>query len=147
MHYVRNTLEKGKNISADEYLRALTKLYEFRDKIEQIFEKYDFISTPTMAIPAFECNKRPFFEKQKIKFKDLDDEHYDYSNWNFQLTQFTALFNWSGNPAAALPCGFSSSGLPVSLQIVGKKEDEIGVLQASRAFEKIKPWHDIHPDI
>ena len=100
-----------------------------------------------MAIPAFKCNERPFFENGKIKFKDLDDEYYDYSNWNIHLTQFTALFNWSGNPAAALPCGFSSSGLPVSLQIVGRKEDEVGVLQASRAFEKAKPWHDNHPQI
>ena len=147
MHYVRNTIEKGKNISADEYLESLTKLYEFRSKIERIFDRYDFISTPTMAMPAFKCNQRPFFENEKIKFKDLDDGYYDYSNWNIQLTQFTALFNWSGNPAAALPCGFSSSGLPVSLQIVGRKEDEVGVLQASRAFEKAKPWHDNHPKL
>jgi len=147
MPYVRNTLEKGRNITGNEYLQSLAKLYEFRAKIDRIFEKYDFISTPTMAMPAFKCNERPLFASGKNELQPFNYDYYDYVSWNIQLTQFTALFNWSGNPAAAIPCGFSSSGLPISLQIVGKKENEVGVLQASRAFEKAKPWHRNIPKI
>ncbi|MBM31697.1 MAG: hypothetical protein CL764_02445 [Chloroflexi bacterium] len=147
MHYVRNTLEQGKKITTYKYIESLTKLYEFRNKVEHIFKQYDYIATPTMGMTAFKCDTRPFFENNKIKFKDFDNGYYDYSSWNLELTQFTALFNWSSNPAAALPCGFSSSGLPVSLQIIGKKEDEVGVLQASRSFEKLNPWHHYYPDI
>ena len=55
------------------------------------------------------------------------------------------FYNFSGNPAATLPCGFSSKGLPISLQIAGAKEDEVGVLQASRAFEIVRPWHGKKP--
>ena len=61
------------------------------------------------------------------------------------LSKFTAIYNYSGNPAATLPCGFSSKGLPISLQIAGAKEDEVGVLQASRAFEIVRPWHGKKP--
>src|SRR6476619_294414 len=46
----------------------------------------------------------------------------------------------SWNPAASVPCGFTAEGLPVGLQIVGKRFDDLGVLQASAAFEQIQPW-------
>ena len=48
-------------------------------------------------------------------------------------------FNWSGNPAS-VPCGFTPAGLPVGLQIVGRRFDDLGVLQASAAVEAAHPW-------
>ena len=53
----------------------------------------------------------------------------------------------SGNPAASIPCGFSSEGLPVGLQIIGRKGDELSVLKASAAYEKISPWFNKYPPI
>ncbi len=60
-------------------------------------------------------------------------------------TPFSYPFNWSGNPAASIPCGFTSEGLPVGLQIVARRFDDLGVLQASAAFEAARPWGQHRP--
>jgi aspartyl-tRNA(Asn)/glutamyl-tRNA(Gln) amidotransferase subunit A len=57
---------------------------------------------------------------------------------------FTVPFNMSEQPAASVHCGFTSGGLPIGLQIAGKRFDDLGVLQVSHAFERIRegqrPW-------
>jgi Asp-tRNA(Asn)/Glu-tRNA(Gln) amidotransferase A subunit family amidase len=58
---------------------------------------------------------------------------------------FTAVFNITGLPAASIPCGWSSEGLPIGMQIVGNRFDELTVLQVSKAFEEISPWQDKKP--
>ena len=153
MPHVFNTYLRGKEVRADDYVRALAKLNEYRAYVESIFEEYDFISAPTMAIPANKINERAFFENGKVIFKEWNDEikfhsnDHDFSTWNYVYHAMTSLFNWSGNPAATLPAGFSKDGLPTGLQIIGKKENEVGVLQASRAYEIANPWHDFKPSI
>ena len=74
-----------------------------------------------------------------------ENENTNHKNGSYLLAQFTAIFNWSGNPAATIPCGFSSDGLPISLQIAGAKENELSVLQASRAYEILQPWQNKKP--
>ena len=71
----------------------------------------------------------------------------DYSSWNFAYKQYTALFNWTGNPGASIPSGFTKNELPVGLQIIGAKENEEGVLQASRVIEIEQPWQNKKPKI
>ena len=58
MPHVFNTYLRGKEVSTDDYVRALAKLYEYRAYVESIFEEYDFISAPSMAIPANKIIKR-----------------------------------------------------------------------------------------
>jgi aspartyl-tRNA(Asn)/glutamyl-tRNA(Gln) amidotransferase subunit A len=53
----------------------------------------------------------------------------------------------SGHPAASIPCGWSSEGLPIGMQIVGRRFDEATVLQVSKAFEEIAPWQEKIPKI
>ncbi|MHA1468098.1 MAG: amidase family protein, partial [Promethearchaeota archaeon] len=65
------------------------------------------------------------------------------SSW----TLFTYAFNLTTNPAASIPCGWSKEGLPIGMQIVGKRFDEATVLQVSKAFEEIAPWQDKRPKI
>jgi len=57
----------------------------------------------------------------------------------------TPLFNLTGQPAATVPCGLTSDGLPIGLQIVGRRFDEATVLRASAAFEAIRPWAQTRP--
>ncbi|HKB52974.1 MAG TPA: amidase family protein, partial [Ramlibacter sp.] len=52
---------------------------------------------------------------------------------------FTVPFNMSEQPAASIDCGSTRGGLPIGLQIVGKRFDDLGVLQVARAFELIRP--------
>jgi aspartyl-tRNA(Asn)/glutamyl-tRNA(Gln) amidotransferase subunit A len=58
---------------------------------------------------------------------------------------FTYPFNLTGQPAATVPVGFTASGLPVGLQIVGRRHGDRTVLAASAAFEAAAPWADSKP--
>ncbi|MXY60474.1 MAG: amidase, partial [Chloroflexi bacterium] len=60
---------------------------------------------------------------------------------------FLAPFNLTGTPAVSVPCGFTSSGLPVGLQIAGRWFDEATVLRAANAYERAAPWSQMHPDL
>ena len=60
---------------------------------------------------------------------------------------FTYIFNVTGQPAATVPCGFTKSGLPIGLQIIGRRFDDVTVLRASAAFEAARPWAQRRPAI
>nr|MBA2453017.1 amidase [Chloroflexia bacterium] len=64
-----------------------------------------------------------------------------YLGW----TGISYPFNLTGQPAASIPCGFASDGLPVGLQIVGRWRDDLTVLKAAAAFEEIAPWQGTRP--
>ncbi len=63
----------------------------------------------------------------------------------FQWLSFTFPFNLTGQPAASVPAGFTSSGLPVGFQIIGRHLDDAMVLRASAAYEAAAPWKDRWP--
>ena len=135
MGYVKSTIQAGKKATGTDYARAMAKLWKFRARMEDFFEEYDLLLTPTTAIPAYPIGARP----REIMGQQV--------NKLWGATPFTASFNLSGNPAASIPCGFSSNGLPIGLQIVGRWGDEMSVLRASAALEKARPWADAIPDI
>jgi Asp-tRNA(Asn)/Glu-tRNA(Gln) amidotransferase A subunit family amidase len=60
---------------------------------------------------------------------------------------YTAPFNLTGQPAAALPCGFTAAGLPVAVQVAGRWGDEATVLRACAAYEAAYPWRDHRPGL
>ena len=63
----------------------------------------------------------------------------------FDHLPFTYLFNLTGRLAASVPCGFNSEGLPVALQIVTNRHQDVRCLQAAAAFEAIQPWAGARP--
>ena len=65
----------------------------------------------------------------------------------FDRLPFTYPFNLTGQPAATVPCGFTSEGLPVGLQIVGKWHAETTVLRAAACFEAAQPWAEARPPL
>jgi aspartyl-tRNA(Asn)/glutamyl-tRNA(Gln) amidotransferase subunit A len=78
----------------------------------------------------------------------LIPEHWPQHPWDWlQWAEFSHPFNMSGNPAGTVPCGFTKNGLPVGLQIVGKRFDDLGVMQAAAAFEKALPWANKRPKL
>ena len=105
-------------------------------KIHQIFENYDFLLTPTMPITAFDVETP--LGPTKIDGQDILPT---------AVPCFTLPFNFTGQPAATVPCGFTKEGLPVGLQIVGRRYDEATVIRASAAFEKACPWADKKPPL
>ena len=62
-------------------------------------------------------------------------------------TPFSYPFNLTGQPAITIPCGWSQNGLPAGIQIIGRRFDDLGVLQVARAFEKILPWSSHRPTL
>ena len=135
MNYVKSTLEAGKRAMGTDYARAMSKLWKFRARMEDFFEKYDLLLTPTTAVPAYPIGARP----REIAGQEVS------KLWG--AAPFTASFNIAGNPAANVPCGFSSDGLPIGLQVVGRWGDEMTVLRASAALERARPWAGHVPEI
>jgi Asp-tRNA(Asn)/Glu-tRNA(Gln) amidotransferase A subunit family amidase len=64
-----------------------------------------------------------------------------------QFSRLTRPFNALGLPVLSVPCGFSSDGLPVSLQLVGRPFDEISVLRLGQAYEQAAGWHMREPKL
>lgn len=133
MPYVKSNLEFGEKVMGYEYARAMKTLAHFRRDMADFFECYDLLLTPTDAVPAFPVGQRP---------REIDGQEVD-TEWG--PIPFGPPFNLTGQPAASVPCGFSSDGLPIGLQIVGRWGDEGTVLRASVAFEKVRPWADKIP--
>jgi aspartyl-tRNA(Asn)/glutamyl-tRNA(Gln) amidotransferase subunit A len=131
--YVREKLEEGKGVTGAEYARALRHLEQLELHMNVLMETYDLLLTPTMAVPAFHIGTKP----DTIGGREVDPD------WTFN--PFNLLANVTRRPAASVPCGFSSDGLPIGLQIVGRRGEESTVLRASAAFEKARPWADKHP--
>jgi len=86
---------------------------------------YDLLLTPTLATAAFDAGKEVADAKLQNRWMD----------W----TPFTFPFNLTQQPAASIPCGFTRTGLPVGLHIVGPRYNEAIVMQAARAFETAQP--------
>ncbi len=103
------------------------------DNVCKHFKEYDILITPTMACPAFELGVS---SPTKIDGKEVSS-----GAWS----PYTHIFNLSGHPAASIPCGWSRDGLPIGMQIIGKRFDEVTVLQVSKTFEEIAPWQDKRP--
>jgi aspartyl-tRNA(Asn)/glutamyl-tRNA(Gln) amidotransferase subunit A len=108
---------------------------QIRAKFATLMETYDLILTPTMAVPAFPVGQQP----KTIAGREVD------AFWGF--LPFTYPINMTGHPAASVPCGFSTDGMPIGLQVIGRRADEVAVLQASAAFERAQPWMDKRPPI
>jgi aspartyl-tRNA(Asn)/glutamyl-tRNA(Gln) amidotransferase subunit A len=121
-----------------DVIRVQFNRYKFYEQVSQVFEKYDLMLTPTLAVTAFRAGDMGPLGPEKI-----DGQEGTPSNW----LSFTYPFNFTGQPAASIPCGFNAEGLPVGLQIVGRRLEEALVLRAAAAFEKAHPWRDKKPPI
>jgi len=118
--------EPGFHLSALEY-RQLEKAREtFARRVTGLHPKYDLVITPQLATTAFAVNHEvpPGTHMQR---------------W-WQWSPFTYPFNLTQQPAATVPCGFASNGLPVAMQIVGAKFADHLVLKAARAYEREHPF-------
>jgi aspartyl-tRNA(Asn)/glutamyl-tRNA(Gln) amidotransferase subunit A len=133
MDYVKLAMECGRSLSGVEVAQAWIQIERIRGAMLDFFQKHDLLLTPTTAVPAPMVGQRS---------REFGRHFMDHGFW-----PFTAVFNLTGNPAATVPCGFSASGLPLALQIIGRLEDEISVLRASAAFEEARPWAGKYPAV
>jgi aspartyl-tRNA(Asn)/glutamyl-tRNA(Gln) amidotransferase subunit A len=114
---VRERLEKGRAVSSTDYILARRVQSEMKRYFGLFFDPFDVLLLPTTASVA-------------APIDGLDSAAYAP-----RLTRFTAPFNLTGMPALTVPCGFSSDGLPIGVQLVGPAWSDSKVLQAGQALE------------
>jgi aspartyl-tRNA(Asn)/glutamyl-tRNA(Gln) amidotransferase subunit A len=128
--YARRIIEPGMTTPAWKYSLAVRAREAWAAAVHHWFEGYDFLLAPVMALTAPRCDER----------RPIDQDH----PWP---GSFLPIFNASGNPAASVPFGFHSNGLPLAVQIAGRWGDDVGVLRMSAAIEAARPWADKWPTI
>jgi aspartyl-tRNA(Asn)/glutamyl-tRNA(Gln) amidotransferase subunit A len=118
-----------------DYQRMRERKRDYCAAIHRMFQAWDYLITPTASVPAFPADR--------LQPADWPQHEWDWFAW----AEFSYPFNFASNPAASIPCGFTREVLPVGMQIVGRRFDDLGVLQASAAFERARPWTDQRPPL
>jgi amidase/aspartyl-tRNA(Asn)/glutamyl-tRNA(Gln) amidotransferase subunit A len=128
----RHMLESAQSITAvahrlDDLLRS-----QVYDGIEDVLERYDFIVAPTLAVPPV----RNAADGHTSGPTEINGEPVDpLIGWCM-----TYPINYTGHPAASIPAGFTDDGLPIGLQIIGRRHADASVLILAAMVERIRPW-------
>ena len=129
----RRVVERGLELRGVDFANALSARHDFWEQVRRIYERFDLLLCPTLAVPPFAVGQ-----------DDADPIGGELLG-PLQWTRFTYPFNLTGQPAASVPAGWTKSGLPIGLQIVGDRHADLVVLQAARAWEQVQPWRDKRP--
>jgi aspartyl-tRNA(Asn)/glutamyl-tRNA(Gln) amidotransferase subunit A len=128
-------LRFAEGMTASQFMQMRERRFAYVQAIHEFMQDWDFLLSPAVSVAAFPADL-------------LQPAHWPQHPWDWlSWAEFSYPFNWSGSPAASLPCGFTPEGLPVGLQVVGKRFDDLGVLQASAAFEAARPWAQHRPPL
>lgn len=131
---VLGRLNLGVAIKATQYLQAQRIRRIAQETFREVFNKVDALITPQLPIVA------PLIGQETISIGDFTEGVAS------ALTRFTRIFNLIGLPTISIPCGFSSTGLPIGLQIVGQAFNEEGILRIGYAYQMNTSWHNRLPD-
>jgi aspartyl-tRNA(Asn)/glutamyl-tRNA(Gln) amidotransferase subunit A len=128
-------IEDGLRCSVVDYIEMRGRKMAYWDTVRPLFERFDLLLTPSVSVAAFAVGR-------------LNPQHWPQHAWDWlPWASFSYPFNFTGQPAASVPAGFTPSGLPVGLQIVGGRCADLTVLQAAAAFEAAQPWSARRPAV
>jgi aspartyl-tRNA(Asn)/glutamyl-tRNA(Gln) amidotransferase subunit A len=125
---LRERFLAGALVTAAEYVQAQRIRSEICRETAEVLRDVDVLATPTSPKPA-------------TPFAQAHDPEFGFPRSNMPP------FNITGSPTLALPCGFSASGLPLSLQLAGRPFDEATVLRVGHAYEQATSWHTRRPPV
>jgi aspartyl-tRNA(Asn)/glutamyl-tRNA(Gln) amidotransferase subunit A len=119
--------------SLEAYYSTVFARYAFRETMRAFFSDYDLLLSPTLPVSSVDAgvNVPPGHEDANIV------------SW----VRYTYPFNLTGTPAASVPAGFASDGMPVGLHIVAGPLREADIFAAAAAFEEARPWADRRPPV
>ena len=120
-------------VGGAHYVRAQQVRALVREEIDAALARRDVLLAPTTPVAA------PALDERRVALGDGP------SDVRTALLRFTRPFNFSGHPVCALPCGFTQTGLPVGMQLVGRPFDEATVLRAADAFQRLTDFHTRRP--
>ncbi|HEV7914144.1 MAG TPA: amidase family protein, partial [Albitalea sp.] len=111
-------------LSGEQVFHGYSQMAAMRDAALAACAPFDLVLSPTAPVPAFAAElAAPTDDPQRP----------------FEHIAFTLPYNMSEQPAASINCGYTAGGLPIGLQIIGPRFDDLGVLQAARAYERLRP--------
>jgi amidase len=129
-------IEEGQNLTGPQIGKAAVKHAELFQRVRVFMETHEFLICPVNQVPPFDINQRWIKEINGVQMET-------YIDWMKSCYYITV----TGHPAVSVPCGFTPEGLPVGMQIVGRHNDDFGVLQLANAFEKATEFWKQHPTI
>jgi Asp-tRNA(Asn)/Glu-tRNA(Gln) amidotransferase A subunit family amidase len=133
--YLPETLAKlrlGEGIDAPSYIRARRELEQLRRSMLDVFASIDLLVTPTTSEPAPKASPYPTSIEEALALDAL-------------LLRNTRPFNMYGIPTISMPCGMSSSGLPIGMQIAAADWQEQQLLALGRQYQDVTDWHTRRP--
>jgi aspartyl-tRNA(Asn)/glutamyl-tRNA(Gln) amidotransferase subunit A len=133
--FIHETASRGLAIGAADYVDALDLLAQFRVETAEVVEPYDLVLTPTSPVFPWPIEGQP---PSTIAGRPTDSR---------TPMAFTTFVNATGYPAVSLPCGVSSAGLPIGLQLVAQFGQESLLLRSAAAFEEAAPWREHRPPL
>ena len=129
LHYIRHWANSASQLSGPQTFVAMSQFHATRLASVKACAPYDFVISPTSPVVAFAA---------ELPSPTNDPLH------PLEHIGFTVPYNMSEQPAASVNCGYTKQGLPIGLQIAGRRFDDLGVLQLARAFECLRepqrPW-------
>ena len=131
---VRQRIESGFFIPVTRYLQAQRARAVLNRQSHILLKEVDILAGPTVALTA------PSIGDVEVRVEGTP------MNVVNALTQYTRAYNLNGLPAISVPCGFSTSGLPIGLQLAGRAFDEETLLRVAYAYEQATPWKERQPD-
>jgi aspartyl-tRNA(Asn)/glutamyl-tRNA(Gln) amidotransferase subunit A len=126
---ISRNLRQGSEVTTAAYIQSRRELDEARRAIGAVFSNVALLVTPTTAMPP------PTIEEAVRLGIEVE------------LNRNTAPFNVYGLPTISVPCGFTSSGLPIGMQITGPRFGEAKVLALAHAYEQATDWHTRRPHV
>lgn len=117
--------EMGRKLTGPQISRTEVKRAALYHRMMEFMEEHDFLILPVSQVPPFDVKEQYITEINGEKMET-------YIDWMKSCYYISV----TGHPAISVPCGFTEEGLPVGIQIVGKRHDEVGVLQLASAFER-----------
>jgi aspartyl-tRNA(Asn)/glutamyl-tRNA(Gln) amidotransferase subunit A len=127
-------VQKTAGITATDYIRERRRLMAFRSNAERVFEQVDVVITPTVPAPA-----PKLADLEALAIPDVRPFEMKY------LLRNTAAFSSLYWPSMSVPCGFTSDGLPIGLQISSRPGGDSVVLRVANAYEQATDWHKQKP--
>jgi amidase len=123
--YIHWHVEEGRKLTGPYLARVEAKRTALYQRVREFLEKYEFFVLPVNQVLPFDVNVHYPTEIDGVKMES-------YIAWMKSAYYISAV----GNPAISVPCAFSTQGLPIGMQIVGRNHDDWGVLQMGYAFEQ-----------
>ncbi|HXU91816.1 MAG TPA: amidase [Methylomirabilota bacterium] len=130
---VSTRLMAGAFVTGVHYVRGQQARALMRREVDDALARRDVLLAPATPITA------PGIDERQTTLGDGP------SDIRSALIRLTRPFNFSGHPACSLPCGFSSDGLPIGMQLVGRPFDEATVLRVADAYQRVTDWHARRP--